>query len=94
MWYWNSNQGRVFSPSSGKHIFRIDILYFRATNVENHKFCIFTATTNCGRDIHSLPKSIKMSKYSYTTEYNQIPMNMKLTTKEPTSFSKLTDRVW
>ena len=46
MWYWNSNQGRVFSPSSGKHIFRNDILYFRATNIENHKCYISSGTAH------------------------------------------------
>ena len=53
-----------------------------------------TATTKVSTDIHLLLKSIQLRKYSYTTEYIQIPMNMKLSTKEPTSFSKLTDHVW
>ena len=101
--YWNSNQVRVFSLSVsvslslsfGKHTFRIDILYFRATiNVENHKFYTYTATTGLLTDIYSLAYSLQLSKYSYTTEYNQIPMNMKVTTEEPTSFRKLTDGMW
>ena len=33
----------AISLSSGKHIFRIDILYFCVIKVENHKFCRYTA---------------------------------------------------